>query len=92
MTPPRSFTAASLPRPLVRITVNINIFVVIVTIIIVWYLKKRSSRREIIDKNDQYGHQDDYYEYEKDDYNTKVTDSNYMYDGDMKDADEYESD
>ena len=66
------------------------LLVVIVTIIIVWYLKKRNNRVEIVDKNDQYGTREDYYEYEKDD-STKVTDSNFMYDGDMQDADEYDS-
>ena len=68
-----------------------GLLVIVIIIVIVWYMRKRNGRCEIIDENDQYGNREDYYEYEKDDYNTKVTDCNSMYDGDMKDEDEYDS-
>ena len=52
-----------------------SLLVIMIIIVIVLYLWKRNSRGEVIDKNDQYGNREDYYEYEKDNYNTKVTDS-----------------
>ena len=89
-----SVAAASSVPLIAGVSAGGLLLIAIVTIIIVWYLKDRnSSGVEIVEKNDQYGTREDYYdEYEKDDYNTKVTDNNYMYDGDMKDADEYDSD
>ena len=44
-----------------------------------------------MEANEIYGGQEDYYEYDKADYNTNVTDTNDMYGGDKDNEDAYDS-
>ena len=72
-------------------------FLVIVTIIIIvgcWCWRRGKCPRrndENVEANEIYGGQEDYYEYDKADYNTNVTDTNDMYGGDKDNEDAYDS-
>ena len=53
-------------------------------IVVIWCWKKDKCRRNgtITEKNEMYGQAQDYEEYDKDDYDTRIVDSNYMYEYD----------
>ena len=46
--------------------------------------------RAVLEENQLYGEQRDYEQYDQDNYDTRVVDSNYRYDGDMYDEEDYE--
>ena len=64
-----------------------GLVVIVIIIVTVRCLKKRYNNSEIVEVNEMYGKQEDYYEDEK--TNTKVTDNNQMYGG-KEYADEYD--
>ena len=42
----------------------------------------RPAIQKVVERNEMYGEPTDYYQYDKDAYDTKVVDTNYMYDDD----------
>ena len=53
-------------------------------IVVIWCWRKGKCQRNgtITEKNEMYGQAQDYEEYDKDDYDTRIVDSNYMYEYD----------
>ena len=69
---------SSLSIPLIAVASAGGLVVICFILGTVWCFKKRKSS-EIVEKNEMYGNHEEYYEYEKAEYNTKVTDNNQMY-------------
>ena len=78
---------SSLCTPLVAAASVCGVVVICFIIGTVWCFKKRNSDSEIVENNEMYGNQEDYYE----DENIKVTDNNQLY-GDKEYADECDFD
>ena len=80
-------TQTSSSLPLIAGASAGSLVVIVIIIVTVRCVKKRYNNSEIVEMNEMYGKQEDYYEDEK--ANTKVTDNNQLY-GDKEYADEYD--